>query len=288
MAEAIGYMLAQAFHIVDAQTASTTDDRGGPTTRTLAAAWYRTRLCPVAGTGTETDPAELLNAVAAALGSTKWTVRLVPSGFVEITYTGTGTGTISWGAGNIGLLLGFSSGVGPLAANTSATATYLPSHCVLSIACDPDTGWVDGPGRFAGAALPNGTVYGWHDGRATMKRTAAFRLLPRDWTARTSLSAQGTPAYPVNTRWLSPSTSEPYQALPWSALDMLATAAGRQCGVTWGDFAAIFAGTVTSYDVVYLAPETFTQGTRLSLSVDKYDGRRDVTVDVLFYSAGAL
>ena len=127
------------------------------------------------------------------------------------------------------------------APNTSATATYLPSHCVLAIACDPDTGWIDGPGRFAGAALPDGTVYGWHDGRATMKRTAAFRLLPRDWTARTALSAQGTPAYPVNTRWLSPSTSEPYQALPWSALDMLATAAGMQCGVTWGDFAEIFA-----------------------------------------------
>lgn len=289
MAESIGYMLAQTFQLSASQTAKTTDDRGGPTARTVAAGWYRSRLCPAAGAGTETDPAEFLNAVEAALGSSKWVVQQVASGFVEVGYVGTGTGTIDWSTGNLGLLLGFSaSSIGPLSPGSAATGTYLPSHCVLAIACDPDTGWVDGPGRFAGAALPDGTVYGWHDGRATMRRSATFRLLPRDWTVRATLSAQGTPAYPVNTRWLSPSTSEPYQALPWSALDTLATAASRQCGVTWGDFEAIIAGTVTSYDVVYLAPETFTAGTRLSLSVAGYDGRRDVAFDALFYGAGAL
>ena len=71
MAESLGYLLAQSYRITSTQTITTTDDRGGPTNRTVAAGWYRTRLANGAGTA-HNDPAEFLAAVTAALGSLNW------------------------------------------------------------------------------------------------------------------------------------------------------------------------------------------------------------------------
>ena len=289
MSEPIGYLFAQTFHFAAASTLVTTDDRGGPTTRTLAAGWYRTFLAPSSGTGTETDPAELLLAVETALGATHWTVRMTAQGLVRITYLGTGTGSLAIGTSDLANLLGHTGGVITLASNASHDGEYPPTHCLFASCFDGgDAGWIDAPSRFAGAALPDGTVYGWHDGRASLRRAGAFRVLPKTWAFRTSLGASGTPAFPVETRWLSPSTSEPGQAPPWSALDTLTTASGLQCAVTWGDFEALVAGSVTTYDLVYFAPEQFTQGQRISLSVPGYDARRDVKVDLTYAGAGTL
>ena len=44
MAESLGYLLAQSFRLTASQVMATTDDRGGPTNRTLAAGWYRVLL----------------------------------------------------------------------------------------------------------------------------------------------------------------------------------------------------------------------------------------------------
>lgn len=287
MAESLGYLFAQTYQIASSVTCTTDDDRGGgPTNRTLVAGYYRTFLCPAAGSGTATDPAEMLLKIEVALGSTKWRVRLVSSGLVRITYLGTGTGTLTLPS-PLAALLGHTSPV-VLAANASLDGTYLPTHCVFAAACDPDGGWIDGPSRFAGAALPTGAVYGWHDGRATLRRQAAFTALPKTWAFRTSLGASGTPAYPAMSRALSPATSEPAQAAPWSALDTHATALAVQCAVTWGDLAALIAGTATSYDLVYLAPEHATAGARLSLWRAGYDARRTWSFEVLFAGEASL
>ena len=289
MSESIGYMLAQAFQITATQAMQTTDNRGAGITRNLAAAWYRTFLCPAAGTGTETSPAELLLAVETALTDTYWQVALTSDGFVRVTHVGVGNGTLDLsGCTTLRALLGFTGNVGPLAQNASQTATYPPTHCLFALACDPDTGWIDAPRRAAVAALPTGATYSFDDGRNVLRRQASFRALPKTWALRTSLGACGTPAEAVSTRWLSPATSEPGQVPPWSAMDTHGTASGRQCAITWGDFEAIVAGTVTSYEVVYLAPETFGAGGRLALSIPGYDARRDFAVDLLFYGAGVM
>jgi hypothetical protein len=158
MSEPLGYMLAQPFHIASAATLVTTDDRGGPTARTLAAAWYRVFLAPSTGTGAENDPAELLLAVETALGATKWSVRMTASGIVRITYLGTGTGQLAIGTADLAALLGHTGGVISLASGAHHDGEYPPTHCLFASFCDPDTGWVDLPSRFAGSALPGGVV----------------------------------------------------------------------------------------------------------------------------------
>jgi len=288
MTERLGYLFAQPFELTAAATLVTTDDRGGPTARTLAAAWYRVFLAPSTGTGAENDPAELLLAVETALDPTRWRVRLTAEGLVRITYLGTGSGSLAIGTSDLANVLGHTGGVITLASNTSHDGEYPPTHCLFAHVCEPDSGWIDQPGRFAGAALPDGTVYGWHDGRNVLKRSASFAALPKTWALRTSLGASGTPAYPVASRVASPSTGEPGQAPPWSALDTQATAASLQCAVTWGDFEALVAGSVTEYDLVYFTPEHFTAGQRVSLWRQGYDARRTYAFEVLYAGVGAL
>ena len=287
MAESLGYLLAQSFRLTSSQVMATTDDRGGPTNRTLATGWYRVLLANGAG-ASHADPLELLGAVEAALDASKWLVTMAASGKVQLTYVGAGTGTITWaGAATLLALLGFTGTVGPLATAATATATYQPTHAVFAAVCDPDTGWTDLPARFAGAALVDGTVYGWHDGRASMKRMATLKLLPKDAAFVTSLPSSATPAFPAVSRRLSPSTGEPAQAPPWSALDTLATAYGLECGVVWGDLQEVIARSVTAYEKVYMAPEQAAAG-RVALSIPGYDARRDVSLELLFAGAGAL
>lgn len=287
MAEALGYLLAQSFNITSSQTMATTDDRGGPTNRALASGWYRVILANGAGNN-HTDPAELLAAVETALGASKWTVAMNTSGKVTFTYLGSGTGTITWAsATTLQTILGLTDNVGPLATNATATATYQPTHAVFAAVMDPDSGWVDQPQRYAASQMVDGTVYGWHDGRTTMRRSAAFKLMPKDAAFVTSLSSTSTPTFPVASRWLSPSTSEPAQSAPWSVLDTIVTAHTLECGITWGDFQTILTGSTTSYEKVYLTPE-MAQSPRIALSVPGYDARRDVAIEVSYAGAGSL
>lgn len=287
MAEDLGYLLAQSFQIATMQTMASTDDRGGPTSRVLAEGWYRTILA--SGTGNaHTDPAELLDAVEDALGATKWSVHMTAAGKVRFTYLGTSTGKVAFsGAATLQALLGLTGDVGPLASGATHDATYQPTHCVFAAACDPDSGWIDQPARLAAAAMPDGTVYGWHDGRATLRRSATLKLLPKDAAFVTSLGSTATPAFPVASRWLSPSTSEPAQAPPWSALDTLATAYALECGIVWGDLQSLLTGATSAYEKVYLTPE-MANASRFALSIPGYDARRDVALELSFAGAGAV
>lgn len=285
MTEPLGYLLAHAYQLASSQEVATTDDRGGPTARAVAAGWYRTLLAPTSGTaGTATDPSELLTAVTAALGATKWLVSLTAEGRVRFTYLGASTGTLDFTAATVlRSLLGLtSSTIGPLATNATADAPYLPTHCVFGLACDPDSGWVDDAGRFAGARLPDGVVYGWDDGRVSFTRRATWRLLPKDWAARTDLGASGTPAFGLASRRRSPATGEPGQVPPWGALDTLATAAARQCGVVWGNLQDVIAGTAAAFELVYLTPEARNAGSKVAISIPSYDARRDVAFELSY------
>jgi hypothetical protein len=288
MAERVLDMIAQAFRIAAAQTIKTTDERGGPTSRTVPAGWYRTRLAPAAGAGTEADPAEFLAAVETALATSKWTVRMVADGRVRITYTGTGTGTIDLSTSTIvRALLGFTGDVGPLSTGASATGAFHPTHVVCSIATSPDSGWQDQPARFAGATLGDGTVYGWTDGIARYRRSLTLRLHPRDSSLWSVTGMIGTPAFSAASRLRSPSTGEPGQAPPWAVTDFLATSLGRSLGVALGTAQGVIAGTTTTYDIAYLTPEHASQAGRIALSVPGYDARRDVSIEISYAGQGA-
>jgi|DEB19_MinimDraft_3_1074340.scaffolds.fasta_scaffold23785_2 hypothetical protein len=288
MAESLGYLLAQSYRITSTQTITTTDDRGGPTNRTVAAAWYRTRLANGAGTA-HNDPAEFLAAVTAALGSLYWLLTIAPAtGKVQFTYLGATSGSINLsGSPTLRALLGMTGNVPSTATGTTYTAPHQPTHCVFAAFVDPDSGWVDQPQRYAASSMPDGTVYGWHDGRATLRRQGAFKLLPKDSGFVTSLSSTSTQAYPVSSRWLSPSTGEPAQAPPWSAVDTVVTAHTLECGITWGDLQGVLSGSVTAYDKVYLTPE-MASAARVTLSIPGYDARRDVSFELSYAGAGSL
>ena len=290
MAESLGYLLAQSFNVASTLTFTTTDSRGGPTNRTLAAGWYRVKLAASGAGGTaHTDPKELLAAFETALGGpTYWAVELTSAGKVRVVYKSTGTGTITLsGATTLRSLLGFTGDIGPLAAGASATSDYQPTHCVFAAFMDPDTGWIDQPQRYASSAMPDGTVYGWHDGRATLRRTASFKLMPKDAGFVTSLASTSTQAFPVASRWLSPSTGEPGQAPPWSAHDAIVTAHTLECGMVWGTLQEVIAGTSTSFEKVYLTPE-MAGASRIALSIPGYDARRDVSFELSYAGAGSL
>jgi hypothetical protein len=289
MGEIVTDWIAQSFRLTGAQVWKTTDDRGGPTDRTVAAGWYRTLLAPTAGAATEADPAEILNAIEAALGASHWSVTLGTDGRVVITYLGTGTGTITTaGGGTLLALIGFTTSTfGPLSPNATVVGEWHPTHCLLSIASDPDSGWSDHGSRFAGATLPDGSVYGWADGTARYRRTLTLRWHPRDSTLWSATGVIGTPAFSAASRLRSPSTSEPAQVPPWAITDTLATALGRSLGVALGTAQAHIAGTATTYDLAYLTPEHASAQGRIALSLAGYDARRDVTLELSYAGQGS-
>lgn len=287
MAETLAYMIAQAYELTGTHSVELVD-AGGTHTETLASlGWFRTYLAErTSGAGTEAHPYELLDVFEDLLGAASWRVRLTAAGLVQITYLDSGTGTITWGTNGTTLrnLLGFTgTAVGPLNQDESATATYPPTHCILAIAAEPDTGWVQSGARFAGARMPSGRVYGWSARDPSLMRTLTLRLLPKDSATRTTYSMAGTPCFGPSSRWTSPGTSEPAQAPPWGALETLATAGGVSCGAVLGTLQDVIAGTQTTFDHCYLMPETVEAGEQNTLSVEGWDARRDVPVILSWY-----
>ena len=284
MSLGIGYALAQGFSLSGATHTATIVDQDGTRTNVnlngggTTEYFYRTKLC-AAGGGTQANPWEFLALMQTMIrgAQTRWTVTMLSSGKVQIAYTGSGTGTITWGAScSVDQLLGFTSHIS-IAGSGTQTAEYHPSHMVYAIAAK-DGGWQNTTGRFAGHRMPDGTVYGWQDGLSGKRRDVTLMLCPRDDTARTAIEAAqsgvvcGTPLFGLASRILSPATGEPGQLSPWGINDTLATAGGKLCGWT-DDFQALISSPSTC-DAVYLEPEALKAGS--SLSVPGYDLLRDV------------
>jgi hypothetical protein len=279
--ESLCYLLAQPYQLPASQTITKTDADGTGTVVAITAQWYRTRLAPIAGTGTEADPAELLYTVSTLLGAL-WTCEMGTDGRVVITYIGTGTGDLGVTA-TLRALLGYStaSPPAPLATSGTWTATYQPTHCVFAAAAD-DEGWQSVQGRAAVQEMPDGSTYGWQDARTRLTRRITLTMLPRDDTARTTLGSLSTPAIAETAYRLDPGASAPAQAPPWSVSQTLATAVGARCGWT-DDLQAIITGTTTAFDAVYLGAESHTAPT--SLSIPGYDPRRSIGPLLLSWAA---
>lgn len=272
MAETLCYMLAQPYQLPASQTITKTDADGAGVVVAITAQWYRTRLAPIAGTGSATDPAELLYTVDTLLGAL-WSCGMGTDGRVTITYTGTGTGDLVVTAA-LSALLGYdtASPPAPLGPGGTWTAVYQPTHCVFAAAAE-DEGWQTVQGRTAAQEMPDGTTYGWQDRRTRLTRRLSLSLLPRDYATRASIGSTSTPALAEPTYRLDPGASAPAQVPPWSVAQTLATAVGARCGWT-DDFGGVIAGTTLTADVVALSPDSHSAAT--TLSVVGYDPRRTV------------
>lgn len=253
------FFLAQAYQLPATGQTAVVVDQGGTNTRTFnsTAAWFRTYLAKSTGTGTEADPYELIARVEGILNTSGayWDLRMDDDGRVSIWYNGTGTGTITWGGScHVGKLLGYAGNVGPLSTG-GGVVSYLPSHCIAGTAFVNDTGWTPGPGRFSGAALPTGQVYGWGDSTPVLTRRGTLTFHPKTWSVVTSYpDVATTPMFAATSRWTAPNTSEPGQAPPWSVTDSLVTGRSRSLGVAWANFQDVIDGTATTFDRCYFDP----------------------------------
>lgn len=286
MAEQPCALLAQPVTL-EAESWTVTDDLGTMRTVTIPAGTYRVLLGSTS-TRTAVAPGDLLAHVEAALGAS-WTVRLTTSGRVRITYLGPSapTGTLDPPGGSPAMcVLGSPTLPASWTVGQTVDASYLPTHTVFAAAVAPDTGWQGMTGRFAGAKIPGGPVYGWSDRLGRRERSLTFRLLPKDAAQYSALvadgAAPGTPALGPVARALNPWASEPAQAPPWGAIETLSTAGAQSLGFT-DDLQRIIAGTSSTYDVAYLTPDSL-RDAKASLSVEGFDPRRDLAGVVLSWA----
>lgn len=294
MSEQNDSLIAQAYRIPSGWALTVDDDLGAGRALTMTAGWYRTFAAQGnTGAGTELNPYELLFHLRQVLDSANWNVSMRPSGLVRITYLGLAPdGMIVWGAGGLDNLLGFATDIGPVATGQHTDATSLPTHCVFFGPCD-DSGWTRAPGRFSGARMPSGRVYGWGDSLQGLTRKLTLKLLPKDTATRDALiaadpdSVPPTPCFGPMSRVTNPGTNEPAQVPPWGAIETFATAGGRSLGVMLGTLQTAIANPGSApFDHCYFAPETINGGADVRLSVELYDPRRDIaSVDLAFYAA---
>lgn len=280
-------LLAQPVTL-NAETWTVTDDTGTNRSVVFPAGTYRVLLGSTS-TRTSAAPGDLLAHIEAALGAS-WTVRMTTSGRVRVTYLGpmttVGVLTPPMGGSTMMRVLGSPALPNTWDVGDAVTASYLPTHCIFAAAVDPDTGWQGLSGRFAGAKLPTGVVYGWGDRLGRRERSLSFRLHPKDAAQYSALvgagASPGTPALGPVARALNPWASEPAQTAPWGAIETIATAGAQSLGFT-DDLQRVIAGTLSTFDNVYLTPEAI-RDAKAALSVERFDPRRDVTGLVLSWA----
>lgn len=291
----ISLMAAQPFTVPSSCTLIVTDSgAGSPRTVTFTSgrvarvylATATTGVTPGLNGGTASDPDEWLRLLQRHLNNADalnlWSVTLLSSGKVKITYNGTGNGAIDWnGAGGTSLipryLTGFTDDIF-LAAGASDTATYQPTHSVFCVSGRANSnGWQVRNKRAAIAETDDGLTAAFTASRAVRTYTSDWRFFPYDTTAKSALSANGTVYQPVSeTRWTTtsatPSTSN---SPPWSLVDFMTTVHGARCGVALGNFQEIVAGSDSSFFDVTLDRRTLQADDPVAPSAPDWSQRVD-------------
>lgn len=284
--ESLDFMVAQSFELTGAQTIEATDSGGiGRLVNIQSSGTYTYRIFLAnysEGVGSAAWPFDLLRSIVDALGGI-WDLTLTAQGFVQVTYTGGGTGTMLLPI-TVRTILGFTGAIGPLTSGSSKVGTYPPTHCVFSLNFAGDEGWNRRAPRTAAQTMPNGTVYGWTDRTPGALRRVSFQLHPKSQvvkdahnTANPGDPMLGTPVYPPDSRFLDSYTGEPGQSPPWSVLDTLNIQVDQSLAVAFGNFQDILAGSGdVTYDVCFLTPDTLKSGGTVVPSVTGWDARYDV------------
>lgn len=263
MAQTINTMLAEPFNVASSIVFDR-NDQDGASSRTISSTGYYRVWLAAGGTGTATAPYELLSKLETALGA-RYTVRLTTTGLVRISYSGTGTSTLTWtGGGNTAgpmrALLGFTGSTTSISAGSYTDSTYQPHGCIFSAAILRSSGLTTSTRGAAFAVTEGGVVYGYSSRTSIVRKKCVLGWAPRSWTDRTALSAAATPIYPTSIA----DTAVPrtlYGASTsgsWSVHDFISSGGAANIAIMYGTFQSKIASAVSSSDywTGYLAPET--------------------------------
>jgi hypothetical protein len=274
-------ILNTTFKLLTSTVLTVTDDQGIGRSVTLATlstdTFWRVYLASSASPGTPSttaaSPKSLLAHITNKLnagGSAIWSVALNSAGFVVFTYTGvTRAGSITWPGSIVENVLGFTSNISvtlPAGGANTQTATYHPQFSAYFISRENDTGWQD-DGPLVAIAHPRGAApYGWSDTSALVTRTFDAKWHPYTWSSRTSAGLSstdpsGTPVWGDGSRWKTRSRTagmtNPTGLNDFFAAVALNSSDGTNlCGALLGTYPEVRAGSVTTYDEVYVHAKT--------------------------------
>jgi hypothetical protein len=264
MAQTINTLFAQPFQITSTIQFNR-DDQDGSSNRTITDTGYYRVWLAASGTGTEAAPYELLAKLQAALGA-RYTVLLTSTGLVRISYSGTGTSTLTWTGGantasNMRSLLGFTGSTTTISAGSYTDSTYQPHGCIFSAAILNSSGVTTSTGGAAFSETEAGVVIGYSSRTSIPKKRFALGWMPRSWNDRSVLtSATATALYPVSfTDIITPRTL--YGASTtgaWNVHEFISASGGKLIAVMFGTYQSKIASAVSASDfwTGYVSPET--------------------------------
>lgn len=291
-AEQITTMWAQTL-LFRSSYAFQTVDQDGTNSRTVASGagsttpkYYRVLLAEAAGSAASEGACQnLLTAFENALNTSgaRYTVEITTTGYVKVTYLGTGTSTLTWttSASNaLRAVLGFTSGWSSLASGASTTASTQPSHVAYSFAAADDTGWTTESGHQALGETAD-SVYGWSDNKHRIVRSFTLRLHPTLDSDRSALeNTPITPMWPSTHAKIASPSGSLITGGPWSLWELVQTAISDgtyngRVGLALGTFQALAAGTTTTIDEVFFRQKCRMSDKAIKPSTAYWSRRRD-------------
>ena len=278
-------------------TATVTDNGGAARSVDLIPSgtfWTRTFLAPNSGGTSESAPRDLIRYVQAQLNAAPavgnpWTVELLTTGLVRITYGGAAPATITWaGAATVAYALGFDTGIS-VSAGGSQTAAHHPAFCWLPYALEGDPGWQAEPSILVSAKLSTGQEVVWSEGTQELERSMRARFCPTTEAVRISRGVYGTPYWPPRdepTRLTAPSIAPAScPSTGWTVHETLSLAPGLRCAFALYDLQDLIGGGSTRYDVgAILADSVRNRGDRSTLTVPAYTSLVDVPAFALSFT----
>jgi hypothetical protein len=309
VAETITTALNATLALTTSYTATVVDqhDVGGRTaTFGTGATTTYWRVCVAAVSGTPStsagSPVHLLVYLQTQLnagsgGGNYWTVAINSSGFVAISYSGTGTGTITWSGTVIRNILGFTGNVSCASGGTQ-TATYHPTHVAYFLGTSNATNWVDDPPLCAIDTSRDGSTYGLTDTQGLRTYTFDGLFHPYDWGTRATLgmsstASSATPIWGDSTRFKTRSATAGIVP-PSGLVDFFhacrannSVSGMAKCGALIGNFQSAVLGTVSTFDEVYLSADTLTKTNAAKPSVANWNARMNWPSIELNYSGSA-
>lgn len=218
-------------------------------------------------------------------GSSIWNVMPNTSGFIVFTYTGVvRAGTVTFPDTIARNALGFQANVAASMGGGTSQASYHPTHCAYFLGPSNATNWQDDPPMGAYSAPRDGSTFGYTDASAVQAYTFDGLFHPYDWDTRTTLglSATASSATPYQgdssrrkTRSTTAGITPPYGLVDFMATCALnnSTPAMAKCGALIGTFQLALGGSVSTFDEVYVDPETLTKVNAARPSVPNWNAR---------------
>lgn len=286
---ALSSLFEQTWYMAAETVSVSVTDQAGTNTRTITdtGAWYRMRLVASGATsGTLDSPHSLLAKFQAALNAsgTRYLLRYQSDGRIGITYTGTGTSTITWGTNGAKLrrMLGFAeSATTATATNATSVGTYHPCGSIATGALLDGTGWISEPAGVASAIGADGRVYSASSQAAVTRFGATLGYHPLTWGAWTELTEYSTPIYSGTIAGIPGVSSiqayyQPWTSCAssgggvWSVHAFVSTAVNVPVALCLLDFSSMRTTTSSNVVVGWLTPETLSRAAPQSRPIANY------------------